>query len=193
MTTTRVGFVLKSMWRIAVHASALLVPLVSEIVTKSVVIVVLAVVTVLYVLSEAVRLRGGQVPFITWLTMRMRNDNEGAQFIVSPICLAIGVILSLLLFPTNIAYASISVVAVGDPVAYYVGQRFGRVPIGRKTLEGFAAGLAASLLIASLWVRPSLSLVGSLSGMLLELAGILNDNLTIPIGAGSMMLLASVI
>jgi dolichol kinase len=180
------------MWRIGVHASALLVPVVSEIVSKSVVMVALTVVALLYVLSEAMRLKGRQVPLMTRFTMRMRNDNEGAHFIVSPICLAVGVILSLLLFPTNIAYASICVVAVGDPVAYYAGERFGRVPVGRKTLEGFAAGLVASFLIASLWVRPSLSLVGSFSGMLLELAGILNDNLTVPIGAGSMMLLASI-
>jgi len=181
------------MWRTAVHASALLVPVASEITSKSVVTVALTAVTVLYVLSEAVRLRGGQVPLMTWFTMRMRNDSEGARFIVSPLCLAVGIILSLALFPADIAYASISVVAVGDPAAYYAGERFGRVTVRGKTLEGFAAGLVASFLIASLWVSPSLSLVGSLSGMLLELAGILNDNLTVPIGAGSMMLLVSII
>jgi dolichol kinase len=60
-------------------------------------------------------------------------------------------------------------------------------------LEGFAAGLVASFLVACLWVPPSLAIVGSATGMLFEMIGILDDNLTIPIGAGSAMFIASIL
>jgi dolichol kinase len=52
--------------------------------------------------------------------------------------------------------------------------------------------LLVSFAAALLWVPPYLALTGSLAGMLLELLGIFDDNLAIPIGAGSAMLIASI-
>jgi len=184
---------LKNKARMTVHACALLVPFLVESTSKSPVLIALGVVTLLYVLSEILRLKGKELPLITRFTLRMSVDDERTHFVVAPASLSAGVILSLLLFPENIAYASIATVAVGDLVAAYVGERFGRTYIGLRTLEGFAAGLVASFLVACLWVPPSLAIVGSATGMLFELIGILNDNLTIPIGAGSAMFIASIL
>ena len=113
--------------------------------------------------------------------------------VVAPIYLAVGVVLSLLAFPKNIAYASITIVAVGDPVASYVGRKLGRIHVRQKTLEGFAGGLIVSFAAALLWVPPHLALAGSAAGMLFELLGLLDDNLAIPIGAGSAMLITSIL
>jgi len=187
----RGGVILKNKSRMTVHACALLVPLLVESTSKSLVLIALVAATLLYVLSEILRLKGKELPLITRFTLRLSRDDERTHFVVAPVSLSAGVILSLLLFPENIAYASIATAAVGDLVAAYVGQRFGRTRVGRRTLEGFAAGLVASFLVASLWVSPSLAIVGSATGMLFELAGILDDNLTIPIGAGSAMFIAS--
>jgi dolichol kinase len=118
---------------------------------------------------------------------------DPVHWVVAPIYLAVGVVLSLLVFPTDIAYASITIVAVGDPVASYFGRKLGRIQVRQKTLEGFAAGWLVSFAAALLWVSPHLALIGSVTGMLLELLGILNDNLTIPIGAGSAMLIATIL
>jgi dolichol kinase len=65
--------------------------------------------------------------------------------------------------------------------------------VRQKTLEGFAAGWLVSFAAALLWVPPHLALIGSAVGMLFELLGLLDDNLTTPIGAGSAMLIASIL
>jgi dolichol kinase len=85
------------------------------------------------------------------------------------------------------------IVALGDPVASYFGRKLGRIRVKQKTLEGFAAGLIVSFAAALFWVPPHLALTGSVAGMLLELLIIPDDNLTIPIGAGSAMLIVSIL
>ena len=177
----------------AVHASAILIPALAYATSKSIALTALIGVTALYSLSEALRLSGRRLPFITEFTLRMSRDEERPHFATPPIYLAAGAILSLAFFPEGIAYAAIAIVALGDPVASYVGGRFGRTHIGQKTLEGFVAGLIVSFSAALLWVHPSLALVGSAVGMLLELLGLLNDNITTPIGAGLAMIIASIL
>jgi len=176
-----------------VHASALLIPFLSEATSISTVLMVLVATTVVYILSEALRLRGKSLPFITRFTLAMSREDESPRFVIAPIYLAAGVVLSLFVFPKNIAYASITIVAVGDPVASYFGRKLGRIRVKQKTLEGFMAGLIVSFVAALLWVPPYLALTGSVVGMLLELLRIPDDNLTIPIGAASTMLIASIL
>ena len=182
-----------SNFRIVVHASVFLIPFLVEATSKSTVTVALAATTLVYVLSEALRRNGKRVPLITRFTLAMSRENESPHFVAAPVYLALGVILSLLVLPENIAYASLTIAAVGDPMASWVGNRFGRMRVGRKTAEGFAAGLLASFVGALLWVPPYLALIGSLAGMSLELLEFLDDNLTIPIGAGSAMLVTSIL
>lgn len=182
-----------SAFRTVVHASALLIPFIVEATSKCTVVAALIAITVAYSLSEALRLRSKNLPLITRFTLAMSRQDERPHFVKAPIFLAIGIVLSLLAFPKSIAYASVTMVAVGDPVASYVGRRFGRIRVKQKTLEGFTAGLIVSCVSALLWVPPHLALVGSIVGMLLEIIGSLYDNATIPIGAGSAMLIASIL
>lgn len=182
-----------SKFRSAVHASALLIPFIVEVTSKSTAVIVLVATIAVYILSEALRLRAKSVPLITRFTLVMSREDESPGLVLAPIYLAIGVVLSLLAFPKNIAYASITIVAVGDPVASYVGRKLGRIHVRQKTLEGFAAGWLVSFAAALLWVSPHLALIGSVTGMLFELLGLLDDNLTIPIGAGSAMLITSIL
>jgi dolichol kinase len=184
---------LTSKFRTVVHVSALLIPFFAETTSKFTIVVALIATTLVYILSEALRLRGKSIPLITRFTLVMRREDESPRLVVAPIYLAVGVVLSLLAFPKNIAYASITIVAVGDPVASYVGRKLGRIHVRQKTLEGFAGGLIVSFAAALLWVPPHLALAGSAAGMLLELLGLLDDNLTIPIGAGSAMLITSIL
>jgi dolichol kinase len=74
-----------------------------------------------------------------------------------------------------------------------VGSRIGHLYVGRKTLEGFIGGLIAASLIASLFVSPVAGFVGSIAAMCLELSGIIDDNLTMPIGAGAVMFLMTIL
>ncbi len=182
-----------SKFRAVVHASPLLIPLLVVATSGSAVTLALVATTVVYVLSEVLRLNGKRVPLITRFTLAMSRENESLHFVAAPVYLALGIVLSLLVFPKNIAYASITIAAVGDPIASLIGERYGQMHVGRKTLEGSAAGLLVSFAAALLWVPPHLALIGSLAGMVLELLGVLDDNLTTPIGAGTAMFIASIL
>ncbi|HXZ90914.1 MAG TPA: SEC59/DGK1/VTE5 family protein [Candidatus Dormibacteraeota bacterium] len=178
--------------RKAVHLLALLVPPVSELTSKPLVVVALSIITVVYVLGEVLRLRGHRLPIITPITLNMSRREERTRFIVRPAYFAIGIILSLVLYPSAIAYASICILAVGDSVAAIVGERFGhRRIVRRKTVEGFAAGLTAAFLLASFLVSPFIALLGAVGAMIMELLDVPDDNLTMPIVAGALMTLAT--
>ena len=179
--------------RKAVHLLALLVPLVSALISKTLVVVVLSVITIVFVLEEILRVEGYSLPFITPFTLKMSRPEERASFmIIRPAYFAIGIILALVLYPSMIAYASICIGVVGDSVAAIVGARIGRRRIvRRKTVEGFAAGLTAAFILASFLVSPFIALLGATGGMVMELLDVPDDNLTMPIVAGALMNLAT--
>jgi dolichol kinase len=182
---------LKPDYRPLVHASSILIPVLVELTSKPLILAGLCLVSVLYVAEEFLRLRGIHVPLISEFTLKMSRHCEADHFIAAPIILAFGIILVLLFFPRNIAYASIAIVAVGDPIAAYVGRRFGRRFVGRKTWEGFAAGTTAAFLPTLLVVQPIVGAVGSIAGMMLELSGIPDDNLTITLTSAMAMYLVT--
>ena len=181
-------------FRKVVHLLALLVPVLTEITSKTETLIALFIITIIYVLEEVLRLTGHRLPIVTAFTLRMSRRDETTHFVIRPLYLAVGIILALLLFPKTIAYASIGIVAVGDPVAAYIGGKFGRRHITRKkTVEGAIAGFTASLLLASLIVSPFVAFVGSTSAMLMELLDKPDDNLTMPIAAGALMTLTTLL
>jgi len=99
-------------------------------------------------------------------------------------------LLVILLFPKPIAMASLLILIFSDTAAAFVGKGIGRIPIFGKTLEGSMAFLISSLLIV--WIYPNLNrFSGSLAALgttVVELLPIrVNDNLTIPLVAASIM------
>ena len=178
--------------RKAIHLLALLVPPVAELTSKPLVVAALSIITIAYVLGELLRLKGHGLPIITPITLKMSRPEERTSFVVRPAYFAIGIILALVLYPSAIAYASICIGAVGDSAAAIVGDRFGhRRIVRRKTVEGFAAGLTASFLLASFLVSPFIALLGAVGAMIMELLDVPDDNLTMPIVAGALMTLAT--
>ncbi len=99
-------------------------------------------------------------------------------------------ILTILLFSKPIAIASLLILILSDTAAALVGKGFGRVPLFGKTLEGSLAFFATSLLIV--WLYPGLDRlsgsVAALGASVIEALPIpLDDNLTIPLVAGTLM------
>jgi dolichol kinase len=113
---------------------------------------------------------------------------ERWDYATAPLFLAVGVTLSLVVFPPPSGYVGITVVTLGDGVAKIVGRRWGRtvIPFNKpKTIEGTLAGLIVSAFAASLFTPPPIALLAATLGMLIEaLPSPVNDNLSVPLLTG---------
>lgn len=106
----------------------------------------------------------------------------------------IGAYISLLLFPKDIAMASIMVLALGDSVSHLFGLHFGKTkhPLSKtKFLEGTIAGFAAGFVGALLFLPWHEAFFASLAAMFVEAIEIkigaaqVDDNLIMPLVAGA--------
>jgi dolichol kinase len=99
----------------------------------------------------------------------------------------LGVLIAVVFFPLRSALAATMVLTVGDPVASFVGRRFGHtedVGSRTKTLQGSIAFLISSFLATSFLVPLVQSFAVSLVGMFVELVSLrIDDNFTVPISA----------
>lgn len=109
-----------------------------------------------------------------------------------------GVLLSILLFDTDIALFSITILTVGDPAASTIGKRWGKHRIKGKSLEGsmafFISTMTAGLILQRLWpgLPATVLIAGAVTGTLTEfLSTKVNDNLLIPLTAAGAMGTAS--
>ena len=148
-------------------------------------------------LSIALELARRRFPqFNDWFLARfsvLLKESESSRVLGSTYMTASSLI-AFLAFDKEIAILALLFAAAGDPLAGTVGRRFGRLRIGRKSVEGTAAfaagagavgcGLIAAGLDAPYWV----ALSGAGLGALVELLPIpIDDNLTVPLASGVLM------
>jgi len=94
----------------------------------------------------------------------------------------LGIIAPIVLLDRNHGCAVILVLSVGDAFSNLVGRRYGRVRIGHRSIEGSAGFFVTSWAAASLLVSPSHAFVLAFTGAVIELFGVWDDNLSIPLG-----------
>ena len=152
-------------------------------------------VAVLYTLSEVARVRGINIPILSSITWNAANKTELYEFAASPIHFALGIAISLLIFPAPIRYVAITTLTLGDGCAHLFGMKLGRTPLPfnkGKNLEGTIFGFLFAFLGAMIFVDPAKALVAAAVGMLVESLPLpLNDNLTMPLASGLILLLIS--
>lgn len=114
----------------------------------------------------------------------------------------IGVFTALLLFPKDIAMASIMVLALGDSVSHLFGLHFGKTkhPLSNtKFLEGTIAGFIAGFIGALVFLPWHEAFFASLTAMVAEAIEIkigtqqVDDNLIVPFVAGAAVWLARLV
>lgn len=114
----------------------------------------------------------------------------------------IGIYISLLLFPKEIAMASIMILALGDSVSHLYGLYYGKMrhPLSeKKFLEGTIAGFIAGFLGALIFLPWLEAFFASLAAMIVEAIEIkigteqVDDNLIIPAIAGAVVWVARLI
>jgi len=148
---------------------------------------------VLYTFSEVARVRGINLPILSSITWNAANKTELYEFATSPIHFALGIIISLLIFPAPIRYVAITTLTLGDGCAHIFGMKFGRtrLPFNKgKNLEGTLFGFLFAFLGAMIFVDPVRALIAAAVGMLVEALPLpVNDNLTMPLASGLILTL----
>ena len=110
----------------------------------------------------------------------------------------LGSFLAVLLFPKDIALASIMVLAFGDAISHLFGVHFGKImhPLSdKKFLEGAIAGFFAATVGALLFIPVHEALLAAFAAMLVEALEVrfrriqIDDNFLIPLAAGATIVL----
>jgi HAD superfamily phosphoserine phosphatase-like hydrolase len=148
---------------------------------------------VLYTISEVARVRGINIPILSSITWSAANKTELYEFATAPIHFALGIAISLLIFPEPIRYVAITTLTLGDGGAHIFGMKFGKtkLPFNKgKNLEGTIFGFVLAFLGAMIFVDPALALIAAAVGMLVEgIPSPINDNFTIPLVSGLVLIL----
>lgn len=126
-------------------------------------------------------------------TAVLLKESESSRVLGSTY-MAVASLLVFLFFDKELAILALMYIAVGDPLAGVVGNRYGRVKIGSKSVEGtlaFAVGagvVGCALIAGGLDVPYWVALGGAGVAALVELApNPIDDNLTVPAVSGAVM------
>ena len=172
--------------RKGIHAGSLLVPLLAGI-NYILTLELLAATTIVYLASEWSRLNGIRFPVLNSVTRLCVRASERRKLALAPVALALGVMLSLVLFPTLIASVSIAILACADSMATIAGKFYGKIRIPynhKKSLEGSIAFFITAFICAVIYVPLKTALIVSLVSCIIESLPVEFDNISIPLGTG---------
>jgi dolichol kinase/phosphoserine phosphatase len=179
--------------RETIHASGFFVPVVAGLIGVFPVSLMICVVSVLYLISELSRMNRKNLPVISAITRNAVSPAERYEFAAAPLYFAIGILLTLLLFPAPVNGAAIAIFTLGDSTASLFGGLISKKPLPfnkGKTLEGSLAGFFFAFLAGAFFVSPFLALIGAAVAMAIESLPLpVNDNILIPLGTGVALLL----
>lgn len=175
--------------RKSIHVLIAFVPATVQLLSTGIVLALLAFGTLVYVAAESVRLSGHRVALVTDVTLLASRSRDRGRFVLGPVTLGIGAMLSLLLYPNPAATIAIYALAFGDSIAGLGGKLFGRVRIpltGGKTVEGALACMAA-VFVSTYSVTGNPEVAGTIASAaaFIELAPMEDlDNIALPVGVG---------
>jgi phytol kinase len=174
--------------RKTLHFLIALVPLLASV-NLPATLGLLAAGTLFYAFAESSRLQGFFIPLVSDLTLIASRAKDRNGFVLGPVTLGLGAMLSLLLYPLPAASLAIYALAFGDGIASLAGAmvRGPRIPrLGAKTISGTLACFFA-IFVVTLGVtrQPVEAFILAAAGAFLEAipAGDF-DNIILPVGVG---------
>jgi len=172
-----------------IHASGSLVPVLSSRLGFYAVALLIFTVTLLYMISELSRMEKVNLPIISSITRYAATKGELYEFTTAPIFFALGILLTMLLFPAYASSPAIAIFAFGDSAASLFGKTFGKNELSfnkGKTLEGSLAGFFFAFLGGIFFASPLAALIGAAIAMTVESLPLpVNDNLATPLFTGA--------
>ena len=174
--------------REVLHASGFFMPIIAALVSVPIVAAFIVLLLGLYLTSEYLRTEGKRMPLINLITRRAASQNELYQLVLAPMYFAVGILVTLVVFPAPANGAAIAIFALGDSTASIFGRYFARtsLPFNKdKSLEGSLAGYFFAFIAGCVFVSPVLAAVGAVIAMFIEVLPLpVNDNLLIPLFTG---------
>ena len=175
--------------REAIHMGGLLVPIFCILYFPPLIMASLIFsVTMLYIVSETLRMLGRNVPLFEFVTRTAAGKGEYHEFVTAPIFYAFGIIFALMLFPQPTGYVAIAVLTLGDGLASLAGRWLGERKISfnkNKSIEGSLAFIISAFGGALLFTDPIRAMMASAVGTIVEILPLpVNDNLAIPMFTG---------
>jgi dolichol kinase/phosphoserine phosphatase len=175
-----------------IHASGFFVPVIASLISMPAVAAIIVTISLVYLASEIFRLEGKKTPLISSITRHAASQTELYGFVAAPLYFAIGILLTLILFPKSASGAAIAMFALGDSTASIFGGIWGkRLPFNKgKTLDGALAGFFFAFLAGTFFVSPLYALAGAAFAMTIEALPLpINDNIVIPVLTGLLLTL----
>jgi dolichol kinase len=180
--------------RKALHLLALAIPFGIYYVPREYAMIILPSLTAAFLITEVLRLKtvffGRLVAMVFGPFMRdhERKSLTGAAYIF------ISGTIALFLFPKNVAFTALSFVFLGDAAAALVGIPYGRIRVGKKSVEGTLACFASCIVIWYLFPRVPFGqgmLCAILTSLLEFLPLPIDDNLIVPLVTGTVLTILS--
>lgn len=175
-----------------IHAAGIFTPIIAQIIGRLPVTIFISALAIIYLISELTRLNGKNLPLISTITRHAASQSELYGFAAAPLFYALGILLTLLIFPFPASTVAIVIFTLGDSVASILGGSLGiRLPFNKgKTLEGSLAGFACAFLASCLIVPPWIAVIGAATAMTIEALPLpINDNVLIPIITATTLML----
>lgn len=151
---------------------------------------ILAAALVALALLDLVRLRLPRANAFFFRAFRTLASPREASAMASSTWYAVGLLLAVAFFPRAAAVSGILVLALADPVASYLGQRWGRRPFLGGSVEGSLAFVAGALAVLLLRHDPLVAVGAAMAATLAErLSWPLDDNLVLPPATAAILVL----
>jgi phytol kinase len=182
------GEIQVELYRKSIHLLIAVVPLFAQL-HLGLTIMMLGAGVLFYAYAEASRLAGFDIYIVSTLTVMSSRKRDRGHFVLGPVTLGVGAMLSLLLYPEPAASIAIFALAFGDGFSSLVGKLFGRIRIpysGGKTVAGsltcFVAVFVAASGVLGLLVP---AIIIAATATLLEMLPTEDlDNIILPVGTG---------
>lgn len=177
----------KEILRKTIHLCTLAIPFALKF-ARTPVLVLLALALVVYTVAEILRMHNKTVPIISAITAAASRKRDENRFVLGPVTLCVGILLSALLFSDKASAIGIYALGAGDGLASLTGKMFGaqKIPFtGGKSVVGSLTCFVAVFLLTVFVSHAILpSLVIAFVCMFVEMLPLKDfDNVLIPLVA----------
>jgi len=153
-------------------------------------ILILGILLLVAVVFDVARLFVPKLNVLFFRVFSSLASPREAQKIASSTWYALSLLLVLTFFPKPYALSGILVLALADPAASVVGQRWGRTRFLAGSVRGTAAFAVVAFCVLLLFVPWWLAMVTALATAVVEAAPInLDDNLIVPLTVAGILML----